>query len=135
MISKIFVNLPVQDLERSMAFFRKVGFDFNPNFTDHTAACMVIGEAIHAMLLTHEKFGEFTSKSIADARSSTEVLTALACDSREEVDRMVDRALEAGGSPAREPKDHGFMYERAFEDPDGHIWEIFWMDESAIPAQ
>jgi predicted lactoylglutathione lyase len=135
MISNIFVNLPVQDLERSMAFFRKVGFDFNPKFTDDTAACMVIGEAIYAMLLTHEKFGEFTKKPIADARSSTEVLTALGCASRAEVDRIVDRALEAGGSPAREPKDHGFMYERAFEDPDGHIWEIFWMDESAIPAQ
>ena len=135
MISNIFVNLPVQDLERSMAFFKKVGFDFNAKFTNDEAACMVIGEAMQAMLLTHEKFGEFTKKSIADAGSSTEVITALGCASRADVDRIADRALEAGGTPAREPKDHGFMYERAFEDPDGHIWEVFWMDESAFPAQ
>ena len=135
MISKIFVNLPVEDLQRSMAFFRKIGFDFNPQFTDETAACMVISEDIYAMLLTHAKFGEFTKKTIADARSTTEVLTALSCASRTEVDEIVDRALEAGGSAAREPKDHGFMYERAFEDPDGHIWEIFWMDPSAIQEQ
>jgi predicted lactoylglutathione lyase len=135
MASKIFVNLPVQDLEKSMAFFREIGFDFNPQFTDDTAACMVISEHIYAMLLTHAKFQEFTKKAIADARTTTEVLTALTVEGREEVDAMVGRALDAGGSPAREPQDHGFMYERSFEDLDGHIWEIVWMDPKAIQDQ
>jgi predicted lactoylglutathione lyase len=135
MASKIFVNLPVQDLEKSMAFFREIGFDFNPQFTDDTAACMVISEHIYAMLLTHAKFKEFTKKAIADARTTTEVLTALTVEGREEVDAMVGRALDAGGSPAREPQDHGFMYERSFEDLDGHIWEIVWMDPKAIQDQ
>jgi predicted lactoylglutathione lyase len=135
MASKIFVNLPVQDLEKSMALFREIGFDFNPQFTDDTAACMVISEHIYAMLLTHAKFKEFTKKAIADARTTTEVLTALTVEGREEVDAMVGRALDAGGSPAREPQDHGFMYERSFEDLDGHIWEIVWMDPKAIQDQ
>jgi predicted lactoylglutathione lyase len=135
MASKIFVNLPVQDLEKSMAFFREIGFDFNPQFTDDTAACMVISEHIYAMLLTHAKFKEFTKKAIADARTTTEVLTALTVEGREEVDAMVGRALDAGGSPAREPQDHGFMYERSFEDLDGHLWEIVWMDPKAIQDQ
>jgi predicted lactoylglutathione lyase len=135
MAHKVFINLPVEDLNRSTGFFRSVGFEFNPQFTDETAACMVISEDIYAMLLTHPKFGEFTKKTIVDAHEATEVLTALSCDSKAEVDRIVDRALEAGGSMARELKDHGFMYERSFEDPDGHIWEIFWMDPKAVEQQ
>jgi predicted lactoylglutathione lyase len=132
MPTKIFVNLPVKDLDRSMEFFKKLGFSFNPQFTDETAACMVISDDIYAMLLTHKKFGEFTKKKIVDATEMTEVLIALSQESRAEVDRFADAALAAGGKAAREPKDHGFMYERAVEDPDGHIWEIFWMDPSAV---
>lgn len=131
---KIFVNLPVRDLKRSIAFFEALGFTFNAQFTDDTAACMVIGADIHAMLLTHEKFAQFTPKPIADAARTSEVLTALSVDSRAEVDRLVETALSAGGTPVREANDHGFMYDRAFNDPDGHIWEIFWMDPSQVPS-
>jgi uncharacterized protein len=129
---KIFVNLPVRDLGRSIAFFKALGFSFNPQFTDETATCMVIGEDIYAMLLTHEKFATFTPKAIADATKVTEVLTALSVESRAEVDRLVDAALAAGGSEARAPMDHGFMVDRAFNDLDGHIWEIFWMDPAHV---
>jgi uncharacterized protein len=129
---KIFVNLPVHDLGRSIAFFKALGFSFNPQFTDETATCMVIGEDIYAMLLTHEKFATFTPKAIADATKTTEVLTALSVDSRAEVDRLVDAALAAGGTEARAPMDHGFMVDRAFNDLDGHIWEIFWMDPAHV---
>jgi uncharacterized protein len=132
MATKIFVNLPVKDLPKSMSFFKALGFSFNPQFTDDTAACMVISEGIYAMLLTHKKFAEFTNKEIADATKTTEVLTCLSRDSRAEVDTLVGAALAAGGTEPREPTDHGFMYGRSFEDPDGHIWEIVWMDPSAI---
>ena len=135
MVTKIFVNLPVSDLQKSMAFFKQVGFAVNPQFTDETAACMVISEPIYAMLLTHDKFAEFTKKPIADAHHTTEVLTALAVESKETVNDVVDKALNAGASPARDPQDHGFMYERSFEDLDGHIWEIFWMDPEAVERQ
>jgi predicted lactoylglutathione lyase len=130
---QIFINLPVKDLERSKAFFARLGFSFNPQFTDDKAACLVISDTIYSMLLTEPFFRTFTHKQIADTRTSTEVLLALTCDSRNEVDRMVAKAVDAGGKPAREPKDHGFMYERAFEDPDGHTWEVFWMDPNAAP--
>ncbi len=130
--TKIFVNLPVRDLNASKAFFESVGFTFNLHFTDDTAACMVIADDIHAMLLTHQKFGEFTTKQIADATRTTEVLTALTVDSRAQVDAFMSRALAAGGRESREPQDFGFMYGRAFDDLDGHIWEIFWMDPAAI---
>jgi predicted lactoylglutathione lyase len=133
MPTKIFVNLPVKDLDRSMEFFKKLGFSFNPQFTDETAASMVISDDIYAMLLTHEKFGQFTKKAIADATKTTEVLIALTMDSRAEVDSFVDTALAAGATKAREPMDHGFMFERSFNDLDGHIWEIFYMDMSAVP--
>jgi predicted lactoylglutathione lyase len=132
MARKIFVNLPVKDLDRSMAFFTGLGFTFNSQFTDETAACMVISDDIFAMLLTEAKFQEFTKKAIADATKTTEVLTCLSCDSREQVDTMVDKALESGGTVAREPSDYGFMYFRSFNDLDGHIWEIMHMDESAV---
>lgn len=132
MPTNIFVNLPVKDLSRSMEFFKKVGYAFNPQFTDETGACMVIGENIYAMLLTHEKFKSFTTKAIADATKTTEVLVALSCDSRQQVDELADKAMAAGGSTFRPAQDHGFMYERSYQDLDGHVWEVFWMDPAAI---
>lgn len=131
MATKIFVNLPVKHLDRSIAFFSKLGYAFNPQFTDETAACMVIGEDIFAMLLTEKKFGEFTRKTIADATKTTEVLTALSVDSKEKVNHLVDTALKLGATEAREPMDYGFMYGRSFNDLDGHIWEIIYMDPNA----
>jgi predicted lactoylglutathione lyase len=130
--TKIFVNLPVADLEKSMAFFRQLGFSFNPQFTDDTAACMVISDDIYAMLLTHAKFKEFTRKPISDAHQSTEVLTALSFESRAKVDEIAGKALAAGGTEARETFDYGFMYGRSINDLDGHIWEMFWMDPAAV---
>ncbi|MDB5570092.1 MAG: glyoxalase family protein [Hyphomicrobiales bacterium] len=132
MATKIFVNLPVRDLGVSKAFFAALGFTFNPQFTDDTAACMVISGDIYAMLLTHAKFREFTAKDIADATRTTEVLLALSMDSRAQVDDLMGKALAAGGREARDPQDFGFMYGRAFDDPDGHIWELFWMDAAAV---
>lgn len=132
MTTKIFVNLPVQNLERSTAFFKKLGFRFNPQFTDETAACMVIADDIYAMLLTHAKFKQFTKKKIVDATKATEVLTCLSTENKSKVDELVDSALKAGGTEARDPMDYGFMYGRSFNDLDGHIWEVIWMDPSHI---
>lgn len=132
MHQQIYVNLPVKNLERTKAFFAGLGFAFNPQFTDDNAACMIIGENIHAMLLTEAYFQTFTKKPVADATKSTEVLIALSCDSRSAVDDLVAKALAAGGKAYREPQDHGFMYERSFEDPDGHQWELTYMDPSAV---
>ena len=132
MTTRIFVNLPVADLDRSMAFFKRLGFAFNPQFTDATAACMVVTDDIYAMLLTHPKFKEFTRKDIADAHKTTEVLTCLAVDRKDRVNELVDTAVAAGGTEARDPQDHGFMYGRSFNDLDGHIWEIVWMDPSHV---
>ena len=131
MSRKIFVNLPVKDLKKSMAFFDRLGFSFNRRFTDDTAACMVVSEDIYAMLLTHEKFRGFTPKPICDASQSTEVLVCLSCESRAEVDDLVRRAVAAGGSTYSSAQDHGFMYAHGFQDPDGHIWELVWMDPAA----
>lgn len=128
MARKIFVNLPVADLEASVAFFTALGFSFNPEFTDETATCMIVGEDIFVMLLTREKFRGFTPKAICDAHTSTEVLVALSCDSRAEVDELVRKAVAAGGSTYADPQDHGFMYEHGFQDPDGHIWELVYME-------
>lgn len=132
MATQIFVNLAVKDLKRSMEFFRRLGFTFNSQFTDETAACMVIAGGIYAMLLTHPKFREFTRKEIADATKTTEVLTCLSVDNRAKVDEMVEAALDAGATEAREAMDYGFMYGRSFNDLDGHIWEIIYMDPSSI---
>lgn len=132
MATKIFVNLPIKDLGKSQDFFTKLGYSFNPQFSDENAACLVISEDIYAMLLTEPFFKTFTKKEIADARKSTEVLVALSSESKQEVDDLLRKALAAGATEAREPQDHGFMYGRSFEDLDGHIWEIFWMDPSAI---
>ena len=130
----IFVNLPVADLAAARAFYEAIGFTNNPQFTDETAACMVLTETIHVMLLTHEKFSQFTPKAIADARAVSEVLICISAESREEVDEITDKALAAGGREPRDKQDYGFMYGRSFEDPDGHIWEPMWMDLDAATA-
>lgn len=131
MVEQIFVNLPVSDLGASKAFWRALGFDFNPQFTDEKAGCLVMGPNIHAMLLTPAFFAGFTPRAVADARAVTECITALQLGSRAAVDDLVARALAAGSSEPRPAEDHGFMYHRSFEDPDGHIWEAFHM--SAMP--
>lgn len=132
MATKIFVNLPVKDLDKSMAFYKKLGYTFNAQFTDATAACMVISEDIYTMLLTHAKFKEFTPKEIADSTKSTEVLVALSCDRREQVDDLVRKAVAAGGKTYNDPKDYGFMYSHAYQDLDGHIWELVYMDPGHV---
>jgi predicted lactoylglutathione lyase len=128
MSTKIFVNLPVKELDRSIAFFTKLGYTFNPQFTDENATCMNIGENIFAMLLVEKYFKTFTPKPLADAKTTTGAIVALSLDSRADVDKVVQTALAAGATRYSEPKDHGFMYQWGFEDPDGHIWEYFWMD-------
>lgn len=130
----LFVNLPVSDLDRSVAFFEALGFVRNPQFSDHTAACIVLGEGRCLMLLSHPKFAEFTPRPIADAHVATQVLIAFQLDSREAVDRVFEAAIAHGGSPLRPTEDHGFMVTRAFCDPDGHAFEPFWMDLAALPA-
>src|SRR5690349_10164564 len=128
----IFVNLPVVDLARATTFYESIGARKDERFCDHTASCMVFSETIYAMLLTHEKFRGFTPKPIADARAASEVLICLSAESRAEVDSVLERAGSAGGRPdPAAVQDHGFMYGRSFEDPDGHIWEIMWMDVAA----
>ncbi|UVI33020.1 VOC family protein [Paenibacillus spongiae] len=131
----IFVNLPVKDLNKSIDFFTKMGFEFNPQYTDENATCMIISEHIFAMLLVEDFFKTFTDKEIADSTKSAEVIVALSAESRERVDELVDKALAAGGSFSKEPLDHGFMYSRSFQDLDGHLWEFMYMDESAAQAQ
>lgn len=128
MNKQIFVNLPVKDLNKSKAFFAALGYTFNPQFTNDDAACMIIAEnSIYAMLLTEKFFKTFIDKPIANAHDTTEVLNCLSCDSREEVDTLVAKALAAGGKAPRAPQDHGFMYAHGFEDLDGHIWELAYM--------
>lgn len=134
MPTNIFVNLPVKDLDASIAFFRKLGFDFNPQFTDATATCMIVADGIYVMLLTEAKFREFTPKQICDTRTSTEMLLALSLECRERVDVLAEQALAASGTTYSEPKDLGFMYQRAFQDLDGHSWELFHMDPAAMPG-
>jgi uncharacterized protein len=132
MATKIFVNLPVRDLKRSMDFFGKLGFTFNSQFNDETAACMIISEDIYVMLLTENKFKTFTRKKICDATESTEVLLCLSSGSRDEVNEVVRKAVAAGGTNYKEPEDHGFMYGHGFQDLDGHIWEVVFTEPSAI---
>jgi predicted lactoylglutathione lyase len=128
----IFPNLAVEDLDRSVEFFTKLGFTFNPQFTDETATAMVVNEGAVVMLMVKDRFADFTSKEIVDPRTHTEAILALSAESREDVDEFADKALASGGSPAREPMELGFMYGRSFNDPDGHLWEIFWMDPSVL---
>lgn len=132
MATKIFVNLPVKDLNKSIEFFTKLGFKFNPQFTDETATCMIVSEDIFVMLLTHKKFKTFTPKEICDATKSTEVLVCLSAESRASIDAMVRTAVAAGGTTYNEPQDHGFMYGHGFQDIDGHIWELAYMEPGAI---
>ena len=132
MINKIFVNLPVQDLQRSMSFFSSLGFTFNKQFTDENAACLVISDEFYAMLLVRKIFKSFIKKEIADSAKSTEVILALNTDSRAEVDSLVTKALAAGAKEYREAEDHGWMYGRSFEDLDGHLWEVGYMDPAHV---
>jgi hypothetical protein len=132
MATKIFVNLPVKDLQKSIEFFTRLGYTFNPQFTDETATCMIVSEDIFVMLLTHAKFKTFTPKEICDATKSTEALLCLSCESRAAVDEMVRKAVAAGGATYSEPQDYGFMYQHGYQDPDGHIWELIYMEPGAI---
>ena len=131
MATQIFVNLPVKNLKKSIDFFTKLGFTFNPQFTDETATCMIVSEDIFVMLLTEEKFKTFTPKEICDAKKSTEVLVSLSSESRQKVDETVGKAVAAGGTTYNQPQDHGFMYGHGFQDLDGHIWELIYMAPSA----
>ena len=134
MTTKIFVNLPVKDLNRAVEFFTKLGFKFNPQFTDKNATCMIISEDIFVMLLVEEFFKTFTKKEICNTSKNIEAIIALSAESRENVDEMINKAIEAGGIEPRKPQDHGWMYDRAFEDIDGHLWEIIYMNESALKS-
>jgi predicted lactoylglutathione lyase len=132
MARKMFVNLAVRDLGKSMDFFASLGFTFNKQFTDNNAACLVLGDDNYAMLLTEPFFKTFTKRELCDPARQIEALIALSCESRGEVDELLKKALAAGGTPAAEPQDHGFMYSRAFLDVDGHQWEPFWMDPAQV---
>ena len=128
---QIFVNLAVKDLNRSVEFFTKLGFAFDPRFTDEQATCMIVSDEAFVMLLVESRFRDFTKKTIVDAATATEAILALTAESREQVDELAEKALAAGGSPANDPMEMDFMYGRSFNDPDGHLWEVFWMDPSA----
>lgn len=135
MAKQIFVNLPVKDLEKSKGFFSKLGFSFNPKFTDDNAACMVIGENIFAMLLVEKFFKSFIKKEICDTKASAEGIFAISVEGRQAVDEMMGKALQAGATEPRAAQDYGWMYGRSFEDVDGHLWEVFCMDESKMPER
>ncbi|MDK3021010.1 VOC family protein [Cupriavidus taiwanensis] len=134
MNQQIFVNLPVRDLQKSIAFFTQLGFSFNPQFTDDTATCMIVGENIFVMLLTEAKFRSFSPNEICDARKATEVLVCLSMETRARVDEMVNAAVLAGGNTYKPPMDLGFMYGHGFQDLDGHVWELVYMDMAAMQA-
>ena len=134
MSQMVFINLPVDDLSAATAFYEGVGFTKNPDFSDHTASCMVLSDTIFVMLLTHEKFRQFTHREVADGHAATSALYAISRDSREAVDAIMDAAAAHGGKEHRDTQDLGFMYGRAFEDPDGHVWEPFYMDMAAAEA-
>lgn len=135
MATQIFVNLPVKDLQKSVAFFTALGYRFNPQFTDENATCMIVSEGqVFVMLLVEKFFQTFTPKPIADAKAGTEVLIALSCESRAQVDEMVKKAVAAGGRTPTQPRDLGFMYQHGYEDLDGHMWELAYMAPGAIPG-
>jgi uncharacterized protein len=135
MTRQIYVNLPVKDLNKTVEFFTKLGFTFNPQFTDENATCMIIDSNIFVMLLVEKYFGTFTKKAISDTTKDTEVIIALATESREKVDEMLSNVLKAGGSEPREPQDHGWMYGRSFQDINGHLWEVIYMYEKALKKE
>jgi uncharacterized protein len=128
----IFINLPVKDLNKSTNFFKELGFEFNPQFSDETASCMIISDNIFAMIMIEERFKGFTKKEIVDTTISAEAIFCLSAESRDQVDEVVNKALSSGGKPYSDPQDHGFTYVWGFQDLDGHIWEVAYMDESAI---
>lgn len=125
---QLFINLPVSSLDRSVNFFRELGFEFVSEFTNETAACMSINDRAFAMLVANDRFSDFTPKIICNARERCEAIIAISADSKDDVDALYDKAMALGASKVREPEDHGFMYGRSFNDLDGHVWEIFWMD-------
>jgi uncharacterized protein len=129
---KMFVNVAVKDLDRSVEFFKELGFTFDPRFTDEQATCMVVSDEAFVMLLVENRFKDFTKKELADPTTQTEAILAVSAESREGVDELADKALAAGGTPANDPLDMGFMFGRSFHDPDGHLWEVIWMDPSQI---
>lgn len=133
MPTQIFVNLPVKNIERTRAFYTALGYEFNPQFSNDSALCMVVSDTIYVMLLAEPFFQTFTDKAIVDATKSTEVLVCLSCDSREAVNTLVAKAVAAGGRTPRPAQDHGFMYGHGYEDPDGHIWELIHMVPNAAP--
>ena len=136
MSRQMFVNLPIKNMAKSQAFFKSLGFSFNPQFTNDQGACMVVSENHnYVMLLVEPFFQGFTKKAIADATKTTEVLICLSCESRAEVDELVKKALAGGGTAPNPPQDHGFMYSHGFTDLDGHVWEVMWMDPNAAPPQ
>jgi predicted lactoylglutathione lyase len=135
MATKIFINLPVKNLDKSIAFFTSLGFSFNPQFTDEKAGCMVISDSIFAMLLTESYFKTFTKKEVSDAQTATEVLITLDANSKEEVEQIVAKAKKSGATIYNEPQDHGWMYQHSFADLDGHQWEFAYMDQSQLPNQ
>jgi predicted lactoylglutathione lyase len=135
MKSQIFINLPIVDLKRAMDFYSQIGFTNNPQFTDHTAACMVYSDEIFVMLLTPDKFKQFTTKAIADTKQTTAVILSLSVANTDAVNEMVNKAIAAGGTEPTPARDYGFMQQRSFEDPDGHLWEVFYMDISKFPKQ
>ena len=135
MAKKIFINLPVADLQKAMTFYTAIGFVNNPMFSDETASCMTLTEEIYVMLLTHTKFGEFTKKEIGDTTKTASVINCLSVDSNEEVNTILEKALNADGNESNEAKDYGFMQQRSFEDLDGHLWEVLYMDVTKFPQQ
>ena len=135
MSTKIFINLPVKDLNRSISFFKELGFSFNPQFTNDKGTCLIIGENINAMLLVEEFYATFTNKEICNAQTTSEVLLSISLETREKVDEIMAKVVSAGGTEYMEAKDYGWMYQRTFLDADGHHWEVFCMDESKIPTQ
>lgn len=135
MATKIFVNLPVKDLNRFMEFFSQLGYTFNPNFTNEAAACMIISEDIYTMLVTEPYYKTFITKEVSDASKTSECIVCLSADSRQDVDNVIGKAVKAGATTPKDPQDHGFMYSHGFQDLDGHLWEYAYMDMSAIPQQ
>jgi predicted lactoylglutathione lyase len=135
MAKQVFINLPVNDLQKSIAFYEAIGFTNNPQFTDETAACMIWSDTIYIMLLTHDKLKQFTSKTIVDAKNAVEVSISLSLENNDEVNAFAEKALEAGGREPSDPQDYGFMYQRGVEDPDGHHLEVFYMDMSKFPQK
>ena len=135
MTRKLFVNIAVEDLDRSVDFFTKLGFSFDARFTDESATCMLVGEDAYVMLLVRQRFQDFTKKEIVDSTRQTEAILALSAESREDVDQLADKALASGGAPANDPMEMDFMYGRSFHDPDGHLWEVFWMNMAVVEEQ